>query len=143
MVCLRTVHDFDNPGQVKTIEVDTHDFAWSGKMPCTGQYRCVHCGMVDEHKVFLLGRVVATAGVKACMDNDPEFKEFIYQCVIERHKKLDWGQLCEEDKELNESSLNMFARIQSSYEHEMDYEKVWIITEADRSLTTVLFPSEY
>lgn len=43
-MCKRMVHDLENPGKVKIIEVPEHRYAWSGTIPCTGVYRCVYCG---------------------------------------------------------------------------------------------------
>ncbi len=61
---------------------------------------------------------------------------------IGRHLNCDWGDICKEDREQNELSLKKGMRILSSYKTE-DGVKFWIITEADRSVTTVLLPSEY
>lgn len=47
-MCKRMVHDFDNPGRIKIIEVEEHSYAWSGSIPCTGVYRCVYCGRPYE-----------------------------------------------------------------------------------------------
>lgn len=46
--CKRTIYDPKDNSKVKTITVDHHDYAWSGSMPCTGVYRCIHCGHVKE-----------------------------------------------------------------------------------------------
>ena len=60
-----------------------------------------------------------------------------------KHINGDWGDLCKEDKALNDSALaNGNDRILSSYTNENDV-KIWIITEWDRSVTTILFPEEY
>lgn len=48
--CPRLVYDLTNPGQLTKIETDEHSFAWSGKMPCTGEYRCVFCGYAQPDK---------------------------------------------------------------------------------------------
>lgn len=61
--------------------------------------------------------------------------------LIRRHVNGDWGDICKEDKELNCEAVVEGTRILSSYK--LDNEKVWIITEADRSSTTVLLSSEY
>ena len=65
---------------------------------------------------------------------------------LKRHKNNDWGDLCMEDKEANDSALQNGSRILSSY-HVGD-EKIWIITEAEddhgvRLATTLLLPSDY
>jgi hypothetical protein len=58
-----------------------------------------------------------------------------------RHRSGDWGDVCDEDKKLNDEAVDGEGRILSAYT--VDGEKVWVITEWDRSVTTVLFPSEY
>lgn len=60
---------------------------------------------------------------------------------IARHKSGDWGNLCEEDKQLNNEAVHFGGRILSSYQ--LMGQKIYIITEANRSLTTILLPSEY
>lgn len=87
---------------------------------------------------FSLGRIVATPGaleaVQQANQNPFEF--------IRRHQAGDWGDLCEEDKRENELSLKNGFRLLSAYRTLHDV-KVWIITEADRSVTTLLLPREY
>jgi hypothetical protein len=61
---------------------------------------------------------------------------------LKRHSKGDWGDIGEEDKNENELSLRKGFRLLSSYTAE-GLPKIWIITEADRSVTTILFPEEY
>jgi hypothetical protein len=84
-----------------------------------------------------LGKVVATPGVLKLlseMGKDP----FGY---IARHAAGDWGELCAFDRRQNEIALRDGYRVLSSYE--VPTGRVWIITEADRSVTTVLLPEEY
>jgi hypothetical protein len=84
-----------------------------------------------------LGRVVATPGALKLLlqvGEDP----FDY---LARHASGDWGELCEHDRRQNELALREEARIFSSYDTPAG--KVWIITEADRSVTTILLPEEY
>ena len=57
------------------------------------------------------------------------------------HAAGDWGRLCDDDRLANELALQGGARILSAYE--VDGARVWVITEADRSATTALLPSEY
>ena len=88
--------------------------------------------------LFPMGRVVATPGVLdalAAAAVDPA-------ALLARHVVGDWGDLAEEDWKENEFSLNRGFRLLSSY-CLPDGGKVWIITEADRSATTLLLPSEY
>ena len=62
--------------------------------------------------------------------------------ALERHQTSDWGDLCADDKELNEKALEDGGRLFSEY-HDRKGVKFWIITEADRSATTVLLPDDY
>lgn len=85
---------------------------------------------------FEPGKIVITPGV---MDTIPEHE------VIEgltRHLNCDWGDLEPEDVELNEHSLIHGNRLFSAYESKSNV-KFWIITESDRSATTILLPDEY
>lgn len=60
---------------------------------------------------------------------------------LARHAAGDWGELCGFDRRENERSLRHGYRVLSSYE--VGEGRVWVITEADRSVTTVLLPEEY
>lgn len=62
--------------------------------------------------------------------------------AIERHLHGDWGDVCKSDGKLNDDALHNGDRIFSVY-HTSDDVKFWIITESDRSATTVLLPSDY
>ena len=62
--------------------------------------------------------------------------------AINRHLGGDWGDVCQSDWQLNEDALKKGDRLMSVY-HTQDGEKFWIITESDRSATTVLLPSDY
>lgn len=86
--------------------------------------------------LFPLGKLVATPGV---LDNIPT--PYIYE-AIQRHQSGDWGDLCREDREQNDRALERGERLLSSYRTPFGV-KFWIITEADRSVTTVLLPDEY
>jgi len=90
---------------------------------------------------FSLGQLVMTRGVNDKIADDASFSRFVVES-LGRHAKGDWGDLCQEDKQENELSLKKNFRLLSAYERD-DLPKVWIITEADRNVTTVLFPDEY
>jgi hypothetical protein len=62
--------------------------------------------------------------------------------ALRRHARGDWGEVCAEDKAENELSLKEGFRLLSSYS-DRNGTKFWIITEADRSATTVLLPEDY
>jgi len=89
---------------------------------------------------FRLGELLMTRGVNDLVSEDEEFARFTWQ-FLKRHSVGDWGDLSEEDKKENEFSLGKNLRLLSAYERG-NY-KIWIITEADRSATTILFPEEY
>ena len=64
------------------------------------------------------------------------------QQALRRHVRGDWGELGEEDRKANDSSLNSGCRILSAYRGS-NGTKFWIITEANRASTTVLLPEDY
>ena len=90
---------------------------------------------------FTLGQLVVTRGVNDKVADDARFSKFVIES-LGRHVKGDWGDLGQEDKQENELSLKKNFRLLSAYERN-GFPKIWIITEADRSVTTVLFPDEY
>lgn len=95
---------------------------------------------------FKLGQVVMTRGVNDLVADNSEFAEFVMDC-IGRHANGDWGDMDPEDKKRNEEALNTGLRLFSAYKDDRfpqhGVATIWIITEADRSATTVLFPDEY
>lgn len=99
-------------------------------------------------KLFLLGQLVMTAGISDAVADDTAMAIFVTKC-LKRHASGDWGDMAPEDLKENEFSLGKHLRLFSSYNlpsgisrHGSD-DKVWIITEADRSVTTILWPSDY
>ncbi|MFN0007204.1 MAG: plasmid related protein [Planctomycetota bacterium] len=62
--------------------------------------------------------------------------------ALRKHARADWGELCDEDLYANDMALLDGSRLLSSYSTKGGI-KFWIITEADRSATTVLLPEEY
>lgn len=87
---------------------------------------------------FTLGKVVATPGaLEALMTSGQSATEF-----LNRHVSGDWGELDPEDQQANEQALIDGTRLLSAYRLN-DGTKMWVITEADRSATTLLLPSEY
>jgi len=87
--------------------------------------------------LFPLGQVVATRGVLMHLEREG----IAADPYLDRHVRGDWGDVPPEDAEANRYAVIVGARIMSSYQ--IAGERVWIITEADRSATTLLFPSEY
>ena len=90
---------------------------------------------------FPLGQLVWTRGVADLVADNPAFARFA-TASLKRHAQGDWGTLSEEDRKENELSLKQGFRLLSAYESP-GLPKIWIITEADRSVTTTLFPDEY
>jgi hypothetical protein len=87
---------------------------------------------------FALGQTFITPGAEEAL-------QIAGQTAIEflrRHMSGDWGELSDEDVKENESSLREGLRLLSAYQTRKG-QKLWIITEADRSATTILLPSEY
>lgn len=95
-----------------------------------------------KERKFDFGELMATKAIDERENADPLFQCFTANSFI-RHICGDWGDLCDEDKEVNEDALVNGGRLMSSYTFENTGEKIWIITEADRSITTILFPSDY
>jgi len=96
--------------------------------------------------LFPLGKLYSTHGVAALQQQDPGFVEFVWRC-LERYRRGDWGDMTKADKARNNEAVAAGedgGRIFAAYERP-DYpeHKIWIISESDRSCTTILFPDEY
>ena len=87
--------------------------------------------------LFPLGRLVATPGAMKLIRSAGED---LLPALLERHRSGDWGEVPEEDARENEFSVRHGFRIVSSYR--VAGERLWVITEADRSATTLLLPSD-
>jgi hypothetical protein len=95
--------------------------------------------MIDVSRPrFPLGRVVATPGALEALEANSTSPSDL----LDRHIRADFGDVCEEDRSLNEEPIDDGTRILSIYTLP-DQSKVWVITEADRSSTCLLLPSEY
>ena len=86
--------------------------------------------------LFQPGQIVATRGALSVLSREDIMK------ALRRHLSGDWGDLSAEDKRENDFSVKNGFRILSSYSSKKGV-KFWVITEADRSVTTVLLPEEY
>ena len=91
--------------------------------------------MLAARPRFPLGRVLMTPGVEA------NFTPEQVTGAIRRHASGDWGEVGATDAQENENSLKLGYRIMSVYS--FDGKNLWVITERDRSSTTVLLPEEY
>ena len=87
---------------------------------------------------FSLGQIVATPGALSLL-NEQNVHPI---ALLERNVRGDWGSVCVEDAQSNDWAVKRGERLLSSYSLGSGL-KVWIITEADRSVTTLLLPEEY
>lgn len=87
---------------------------------------------------FKLGRTVSTPGAMAALEAAGQNGAYF----LERHVRLEPGDLEDYDREANEDAVTDGARILSTYRTDLDT-RIWIITEADRSSTCLLLPEEY
>lgn len=87
-------------------------------------------------RAFELGRLLITSNAAAVLANAEVLQ------ALARHARGDWGELCEADRQENELSLREGFRLLSAYRDRSGV-RFWVITEADRSITTVLLPEDY
>ena len=87
-------------------------------------------------RLFALGQIVITRHTQNVLSNRD-----LNEALI-RHLEGDWGQVCESDRQLNDSAIQDGGRIMSEY-CSGNGVRFWIITEYDRSVTTILLPSDY
>jgi hypothetical protein len=91
-----------------------------------------------RNPLFALGQLCATPGALAALERSGETP----LPFLSRHATGDWGNVDDHDRQVNEVAVRDGNAILSSYKTRLD-EVIWIITEADRSISTVLLPSEY
>ena len=92
--------------------------------------------MPDATLKFDLGQLVATPNALANLNPED------VSAAVRRHAGGDWGELDEHDRIANEAALTAGSRLFSAY-HDRAGSKFWVITESDRSVTTVLLPEDY
>lgn len=93
---------------------------------------------ISSKPLFFLGHTVATRGALAALRaTGQQPTEF-----LNRHQAGDWGAMSEPDQRSNVEALELGGRIFSAYALQ-DGTRLYVITEADRSVTTLLLPSEY
>ena len=90
----------------------------------------------STNEKFELGRIVILRGVIA------EIPREEIDLALQRHRVGDWGEVCEEDAATNDRAVRKDLSIMSVYKSKGGTE-FWIITEGDRSVTTILLPDEY
>ena len=98
-------------------------------------------------KTFEIGKVVCTRAVWETMEENEAFKRFVSGC-LSRYILYDWGDTCPEDWKLNNQAVRDGDRVMAVYNIPDEIEDIfenqfWIITELDRTVTTMLFPSDY
>lgn len=86
---------------------------------------------------FAIGSLAITPGARSAINGDSA----AVSNILRRHTQGDWGEVCDEDKLVNDEALQLGMRLLSAYT--VNEEKLWIITEHDRSVTTILKPEEY
>ncbi len=87
---------------------------------------------------FSLGEIVATPGLLSVLEKSGQSPLLF----LIRHARGDWGEVCREDSMANDEGLENGGRLLSAYRTTLG-ERIWIITEWDRSVTTLLLPDEY
>lgn len=85
--------------------------------------------------LFPLGQLAITGNASLRLSTEEVFT------ALSRHASGDWGDLCPEDSIANDTALQHGDRLFSAYGQREN--RVWVITEADRSVTTVLLPEDY
>lgn len=91
---------------------------------------------IETSGKFVPGKLVATPAVLESVPRNELLSAY------SRHLCCDWGDVCPQDKQSNDRAIKNGERLFSAY-HSRDGIKFWIITEADRSATTVLLPEDY
>jgi len=84
--------------------------------------------------------IVATAGINNRIADDVSFAKHVTD-ALGRFVRNDWGDMCDEDRQMNDEALKTKMRILASYGEGDD--KVWIIKDAYDGPTTILYPDEY
>lgn len=92
---------------------------------------------LKRHRLFPMGQIVATPGIMELVD-----KGLNIFVLLAMHNCGYWDEMDEEDQATNRWAVNNQGRILSAYTTEK-FGKIWVITEADRSSTCILLPSEY
>ena len=83
---------------------------------------------------FALGHIVATSAAVEAIEESGQTQDFF----LDEHVQRDWGSLCREDQHANDQATRMLSAYKT-----LRGRWLWIITEADRSVTTIMLPTEY
>jgi hypothetical protein len=95
--------------------------------------------LLDRPERFELGMICATPAAMAALDGDPKRAA----ALLARHVRGEGGDLCAEDRLANTEAIKLGGQRVLSVYKQLEGETVWIITEADRSVTTILTPDDY
>lgn len=98
----------------------------------------MHTIIASRSSTFALGTLCCTRGAMDLLHASGQSAS----TFLQRHARGDWGDLCPEDQQANQRALERGGRILSAYTLANSH-RLYIITEADRSVTTLLLPSEY
>jgi len=93
---------------------------------------------LSNERLFNPGQIVATPGARDLVDR-LGLNPYDY---LARHLTGDWGDMCDEDKAANDRAIGEGERIFSAYQV-TEEDRLWVISEADRSSTCFLLPEEY
>ena len=102
---------------------------------------------MEEKRFTDVGKVVMTSAVRAAVIASDNFRSFVYQ-AMEMYTRCDWGNLTSDnERELNDEAVKcgggrIFASYACSWVPD-EIDTIYIITEADRSVTTIMFPEDY
>jgi hypothetical protein len=92
------------------------------------------------------GQVVMTRGVTDRIEKDELYGKWVNDCLLQRYCKCDWGDLSQADKDLSDEAIDRVGyegkRVIARYNYPGGGD-IYIITKKDRSVTKILFPSEY
>ncbi len=87
---------------------------------------------------FPLGRIVTTPGAQSALDRARQSPAY----YLDRHASCDWGDVSPGDREVNNAAAAGDGMLLSAYTTDMG-DRLWVITNGDRSVTTILLPTEY
>ena len=97
--------------------------------------------MINDQNRFPLGRVVATSDLLDALAETEDIPQHVIAGFVSRHVAADWGEVDAEDWQTNDRALREGDRLLSAYTSPGGIQ-LWIITEADRSATTVSLPED-
>lgn len=93
-----------------------------------------------------IGHLFVSRALMTDMESNPKFEEFVRNSVV-RHRQCDWGDVSKDSAELNNVALEGGGRLFSLYnispDFKLDEEAIWVDTDDSRTLTTVMYPSDY